>query len=509
MNFLAVIFPLIGFALQYYPRLFNNYFGIDVWTRLLETDAVRQNNHKIPDKIERGFIITGEFDYPPVFPWVLSWFPKRWIERYQGIVSPFFDALTNLAIYFIVMQTIGDVRVALAAQFVYTFIPMIVLENSSLTPRSLGYFLFTVAFYLQIVVYQWGGITEQPVVFLAALLVSLLVFLSHRFAAQSLFFIDIAATLALQSAIFLTIFLVAFALAFVVTRGYYLRVLRGHLFNIYFWIVNQEYRYWHQVKGNISAKRNPDFVGKIYYFLNKFAPFALFGVNFWIASAVGFVLAQATGFNLGVIVANNWIFLFSWWVIFFYLLAALVLSSKYLVCIGEGQRYLEMAAAPSAIIAGYLFVAFLGTPYAMLVIIVFVALNLGNLAMILLVQRTGVVKDRNRSLTPEMRKLFAAVNKLPGKPRILSIPHYMTTMLIYFTKADVLVNADNPGVMRINDIWPLITEPISAIVARHSITHVVIKESFASTKELKGFNGKEIFRADDIVVYAMQTKAAK
>lgn len=500
MFWLAFIFPAIGFLLQYYPRFFNNYFGIDVWTRLLETDAVRKANHTMPDKITEGFLIPGKFDYPPIFPWLFSYFPKKWLEKNQGLVSPFFDALTNVLVFIIAIHTIGDVRVALAAQVVYTFIPMIVLENSSLTPRSFGYFTFVLAFYAMCLVYQSGSLFTSPLYVLMAIVFSAVVFLTHRFASQSLVFIAIGATVFFQSASFFTIVLIAFTLAFVVTGGYYFRVLKGHMHNMLFWIVNRDYRYWHQVKGKVSVKKNTDFVGKIYYYLNRFAPLALFGVNFWVASAFIYILLLLTPLRGIVQTGNAWIFLFLFWIIFFYILAMAVLSTKYLLFLGEGQRYLEMSAVPTAIISGYLFIAFYDSPYRTLTIVIFVLLNLGNVAMVLLVQRAGVIKDRNRSLTPEMREIFTYINKLKTKPRMLCIPHYMTTMLVYFTKADVLVNADNEGVMELTGVFPIVTKEITEKIKKYKITHILIKESFAKKSEIRGIRGKAIFKAKDIIL---------
>ncbi|MBI4091744.1 MAG: hypothetical protein HY427_00860, partial [Candidatus Levybacteria bacterium] len=91
-HLVSLIFPVLSFALQVYPRFFNKYFGVDVWTRLLEIEHVKKAGHKIPGKIKKGFIIDGTFDYPIIFPWLFSFFPKKFLLEIQGFVSPFFDA---------------------------------------------------------------------------------------------------------------------------------------------------------------------------------------------------------------------------------------------------------------------------------------------------------------------------------------------------------------------------------------------------------------------------------
>src|SRR5258706_6585388 len=108
-----LIIPLVSFFLQSYPRLFNKYFGIDVWTRLIEIDHVKKAGHKIPGKIKNGFIIKGYFDYPIIFPWIFSFFPKKFLMNYQGFIAPIFDCLQNILVFFISFSLFHNVYVGL------------------------------------------------------------------------------------------------------------------------------------------------------------------------------------------------------------------------------------------------------------------------------------------------------------------------------------------------------------------------------------------------------------
>src|SRR3989344_8041942 len=94
-----IIIPLFSFVLQSYPRIFNRYFGVDVWTRMIEADILRNNNHKVPlKKIKNGFLLEGYFNYPTVFPWFLSFFPKKTLFEIQGFIAPIFDVLQNILV---------------------------------------------------------------------------------------------------------------------------------------------------------------------------------------------------------------------------------------------------------------------------------------------------------------------------------------------------------------------------------------------------------------------------
>src|SRR3989344_3050403 len=139
----GLIVPILGFALQSYSRLFNKYFGVDVWTRLIEIDLVRRNRHRIPGIVKSGFIIDGRFDYPPFFPFIMSFISKKKLGEIQGFVAPFFDSIQCFLVFLICMQLTGNFLISICAQLMYMTIPLIALENSYLTARSLGYLNFT------------------------------------------------------------------------------------------------------------------------------------------------------------------------------------------------------------------------------------------------------------------------------------------------------------------------------------------------------------------------------
>src|ERR1700710_142846 len=120
------LLAIIGFFLQSYPRFFNKFFGVDVWTRLLETDHVRKNNHKIPKQnLADQFIVDGYFDYPPVFPWMMSFIPRKALLKIQGFVAPFFDTLQSLFVFFLAFYLSHNVMIAIVAQAIYILTPVI------------------------------------------------------------------------------------------------------------------------------------------------------------------------------------------------------------------------------------------------------------------------------------------------------------------------------------------------------------------------------------------------
>lgn len=488
---IALLIPLVNFILQSYPRIFNKLFGVDVWTRLLETDHIRKNGHKIPQqKLAGQFIIDGYFDYPPIFPTLLSFLSKKALLNIQGFIAPFIDSLQVILVYFIAFIITGNMYLSLLAQTMYMITPMIALENSYLTPRALGYLNFSLAVIPLLFFLQNGN----PWLYIVGVFFTTLLFLTHRFAIQSFLFITIFFTFFLNTAVFMQSFLLGFALAVLLTKGYYLRVLKGHLFNIYFWIKNLDYRFAHQVRGVVKKSSQTDWVGKVYTFLSVFSPIAVFGLNPW--SLSGFAVIIAAIYHW--IVIPPILYLFAVWILFFYFFGVVVLKVKYLMPIGEGQRYMEMATVPASVLSAYIYFELLKTPYSTIATILLILLLSFNLALILFIQIKGVIKDRNRSITGDLMNVFNYINKQKDPVRIVCVPHQNTTMTIYHTKAQVLVNADNPGLMRVQEVYPMLTMPLQDLAKKYNLTHALVKESFVTLKELKLSDKDVVYASGDV-----------
>ncbi len=465
---------------------------MDVWTRLLEIAHVKKAKHGIPGKITKGFIIEGYFDYPILFPWIFSFFSKKMLLKIQGFVSPFFDILQNYLVFVLTYHFTSDLTTALISQLIYAATPMIPIENSYMTPRSLGYFMFTLAF-LPLLLFH---IDKNPFLLIVGFIFTTLLFITHRFALQSLLFISIFFTFIDKSFIYLGSFILGFITITFLTKGYYLRVLKGHIANIYFWVKNYKYRFAHQIYGNQKSK-NLDWVNKIYRLLSYFSPIFLLGINPWVISGALYLFLNLKPF---ISITRNEVFVrMSLWIIFFYIFAVIVLRVKRLIPIGEGQRYLEMTMVPSAMLSAILLRNLL-TAYGIVIGILFTTLVLASFVIILFIQIKGIIQDKNRSLTNELKRSFNYINKIAGTPRIMCIPHQITTMTVYNTKADVLVNADNPGLMKISDFYPILKKPIKELKKKYNLDYLLLRETFVKASELKIKNSKIVFKSGNVLL---------
>ncbi len=500
--FVGLIIPLVSYLFQVYPRFINRYFGVDVWSRMLEADFIRKNEHRIPmEKISDGFLVEGYFNYPPVLPWLLSFVPKKTLLSIQGFISPIFDILQNIFVFIAVLQLTDNLETALLAQLVYATIPLAILENSYLTPRSLGYLTFTAAFY-PLLLYS---LIPNPLYLALGFFFTLLCFFAHRFATQSLLFISIFFSVLDKNPIYLIVFFGAMTIAVVISKGFYLRVLEGHVANIYFWMKNYRYRFAHQVRGIEKGSKKRDFVSLIYYVLGTFTPVTLVFTNLWLLAPGLFLLDKFLNLNIipQNIIAQSLYLKLAMWAIFCYVLAVLILSIKYLQPIGEGQRYLEMALVPTVILSGVIFSALLKTDFKALAVMTFLLILCANIAVTIISQWMGIIHDRYRSLHKDMREVFAFINTIKPVPRILCIPHQITTMVVYNTKAKVLVDIQTGTLQRIPEVYPILRASVKDIAKKYNLNMLILKKYFASTEEL-GLNKKDlIFETEETQVFKL------
>lgn len=496
----GLIIPIISFLFEIYPRFINKYFGVDVWSRILEADYIRKNGHRIPmEKISDGFLLPGYFNYPPVLPWILSFISKKTLLKTQGFIAPIFDVLQNILVFVITLQLTTSIETAILAQLVYATIPLAVLENSYLTPRSLGYLSYTAAFY-PLLLYS---LVPNPLYLVLGFLFTVFCFFTHKFATQSLLFISFFFSIFDKNPFYLVIFFAAMLSAIIFSKGYYLRIFEGHIANIYFWMKHYKFRFAHQVRGLQKGRKKRDFVSLIYYILEVATPVTLLGVNLWLTVPLFFLIDRVFHFDIipQSIVAEPPFFKMAIWVLFNYVFAVLVLSIKYLHPIGEGQRYLEMAFAPTAILTAIIFSAVFATQYKTIAIALFLLMLFTNIVLTIVAQWFGIIHDKYRSLHKDMKEVFAFINKLKSQPRILCIPHQITTMVLYNTKAKVLVDIQAGTLQKVSDVFPVLQKPVKKIAKKYDLNYLILKKYYASMEELRLDRKSLIFETEETQIF--------
>ena len=476
---LSIPLALAAFILESYPRFINREYGVDIWTHLLYLKEYHRQK-RIPKRIENGFLVPGEYDYPPVFIWILSKLPFKLVEKYEFLFSPFFDLIHLILIFVLSYLFTSNILIAMLTQLLYILTPIIILENSSATPRSLGYTLFTVL--MTSVLYLREN--SNPYFLVLAIVSGSLIFLTHRFTTQSFLFFAVIFGVLWKSLIFPAIFVISFLAAVLISRGFYLKVLRGHIGNLKFWRRNIEYRFVHQVKGDIKQSENRDFIFRVYNRFLQFPPFVLEITSPWVLFVLYIFFFE---FPAGSIYS-----LMVLWVVVSYILALVTIWIPNLRFLGEGQRYLELSAFPAAFLAAIFLLSKLNLGIGLTLAIFYSVIGVLALVTIVVIQRKAIINEKLRTLTPEMKKMFAYLKSLKQKPRLLCIPHQITTNTIYHTGCPVFVNASYATIDEISDVYPYIRKPIRQIMKDHNLDYILLNQDYATILDLKLGSYKKI-----------------
>ena len=221
--FLIACFSIfsLAFLIRIYLLLKYKWVGKDSFYNFLVAQEIRKKR-KLPDIINK-FVVPERYDYPPLLHWFLSLFKDKYHQKLQYI-SPIFDMVTGIIIFCFCFY-IFDSQIAILAITLYFFTPYTFDISFSLSARSVGN-SFLVISLLSLFLYLTYGFIFA---FIISIMFSTLVLLTHRLTTQSLIFVLLSISIGYYSIIPLFIILCSFLFALLFSKGFYYRVLKGHI----------------------------------------------------------------------------------------------------------------------------------------------------------------------------------------------------------------------------------------------------------------------------------------
>jgi len=219
-----ILLVLLILGLQILSRFIllkrNIWLGKDSFYHLIVARYVRKEK-KLPETID-SFVFKEDYNYPPLLHLILSLFNEKYDQKLQ-FITPIFDIVTGLVI-FGCFYYLFNYSVALLILVIYILTP-ITLDNSiSLSPRGIANTFF-VGSLLSLLLY----LTSYNLIFLLlAVFLASLVYITHRLTTQALWFVLISLTIFLHSIYPLLVLFLAIILAIVITKGFYIKSLKGH-----------------------------------------------------------------------------------------------------------------------------------------------------------------------------------------------------------------------------------------------------------------------------------------
>lgn len=493
---IGIFVAAVSFYIQVRPRIKNRYFGIDTWRHLAVADYIRMHK-KYPHLMPEHYLIDEPSDYPPLLRILLSFIPKNILEKCQWLVSPLFDFLHNLLLFAVVYILSKNLTLAVTVQIIYMVSPLIIMENSSLTTRPLASLLFSIVFFSMLVC----SITASSLWLVLSVLFLCILILSHRMSLQALVWLVLFFSFYERTFIYIEIFCLGFVLAVFVSRGYYLKVLRGHIAMLDFWRRNIKNRYAHQVRGFMEkGQGNPDIVFRIYQLVRNLPLLAVLAANpFIVIAPLVFVVRKKLFPHFDFMgLPEELFFKMYLWSSAMTVIAVLVRQIKALEFIGEGERYLEYSAFPTAIVCSVIFLNGFNSEYKWLFAAAFLTVGLlGSFLPALFIQDKVVAKDTQRSVRPALSRIFKFLNTRQEEVRLMTIPLYLADAAMYFTKAKVLsTDSSIAHVVNYPDFFPVLKKPLGEIMRRYNINYLLINENYVKLSEL-ALEEKKVVKRED------------
>jgi hypothetical protein len=481
----GIAVSLLGYLIQVRPRFYNRYFGVDTWRNLSIADYIRRHK-RLPDELPK-YMLKGPFDYPPLLNILLALFPKRFVEDYQGFISPLFDFLNNIVVFAVTYLLTNDLSVAVFAQLAYALTPITAIENSSLNARSLGGLLFSLSFLSGI----FYSINHKPLMLILAIVATTALLFSQKMAAQTLFLLSFGFSVLEKNFIYLIIVGLSAILAVLISGGFYLRILRGQFSVLkYFRLIIKD-RYSHQVRGALPTLKNRDFIELIKATIRQYPLFALIGscplialgffISIWmLLYPANSLLAHYPGLSL---ICRK----FALWLVLLYSYGIITAWLKPFQFLGEGMKYIVYAALPSSFIVSVTATGLLINSNNPNLLLFVIAILLFSLLQINLLQNQGVIKDTTRTITASLRQVMDFLEKQPGEVRLATIPFSLSDSIAYFTKSNILssdsayVLAHNPDYL---DYYPVLRKPLEGMLNKHGINYFLVDKNYVNLNEL-------------------------
>jgi len=454
---LAIIsFCLVCFATRSLFAWRFRLVGIDSWVHLLAAEEIRLNGFRIPkEHLASHFILRGTIAYPPLLHYLIAIFPTRAFLFLSRYLSAFFDAVHVALLFALVKLLTGEFLPASLAATAFVFTPRSFEESLSLTPRPLGSLLLTLTL-ASLLLSQTTFQGHVQLLFLISAFACALVLLCHKMATQALAFLALSLTLA-GLWVSVLVLITGFALATAISRGYTLKMIREHLAILRFWS-----RYVAQLGSQIRIT-----VGKI-RFLGASNPWSVYPLLvLFFLPPVGVSYVRLISY-------------FAIWSIVALLLAIVTSLWKRVMFLGQGVRYLDYAAFPSAVVVGIM------STYVSQDLL-FYGLFVGLLAISIVKMRrsfrtTSRLKDY--VLSSDLLDCIEAIRESP-RDNVLCIPATLTAAVAYFARKRVL-NTSSPyaygelfSIFTVAGYVPIM--PIEQIVRKYEIGLILVERTLEAS----------------------------
>jgi len=461
-----------GLLVRLRPFRINPKLGVDNWYWLLCAEDARRRR-RLPARLPYFMLEPDEQWYPPLYAGILALFPTGLLERHGGKVSQIIDMLHCLLIYVGVLAVAKNVPLALLAGLSYAVAYTPMIWNTQLQPRGLGNLMLTLAvgglwFYSQ---------THSPLVWAGVVGLSTAILFLHKMTTQMWLVYVFGFGLWARDWTIPALLPACVVCAVVVSKGFYVKVLRAHWDIVSFWHENIRFLGSHQYYESTRYGKD-DFVSTALHqptlrgFVSKCR--TLFQCQVFVlllpVLAAGTALSSAPRSGGGV---EGFLW---WWLGLTLMWCLLTTFVPYFTALGAGVLYLYQSFFPLFVLAGLmvqrvpapalvcLFVAWCGAMY----------LSMRQYARYL----KSLASSQGDGLSEDLGKVLDHLKGLPNDG-VFCIPFTLPDVTAYRTRKKVFWGGHGYGFRTMLDpYFPIMREDVVQTLTHRPLSYVLCQRDY-------------------------------
>ncbi|MBA5867365.1 MAG: hypothetical protein GDA67_11805 [Nitrospira sp. CR1.3] len=459
----------VGLLIRLLPNwLAKGVLGVDHWYWKTYIESYRANK-RFPPQLPQYLLDQHQW-YPPVFPLIVAVLPDSFFDRFNHLIAIAIDLCRMvfvLAASFWITE--GNAMAMVVAGLLYATSPMLVSYNTQLNPRGLGALLLDSALCLSLWAESAGG--SLAIGGIIALLAGGIL-LTHKMTTQLFWFLCLSMGLILGDWRFLLLIPLSIGVAILLSRGFYLDVLKAHWDIVTFW--NRNWR-WLQAH---PVKESPIYGEPGFETPTRFYRRGLPGIMRHLQYLVGFcpaawiILAGAFVGGLQLSVAS-YRFVALWGALCL-AFSLLTLSVPFMKCLGSGYFYLYNAAFPAALMGALIHRSLPDWEGVIWFAVV------ANLLALGLYYRTVV-----RSKRPQPDGSFDhALEFLKAAPKgtVMCLPLQWSDVVAYKTEQAVLTGGHGYGFKLFEPLFPRLMMPIQEVIRKFDVRYLITMEGYLTDR---------------------------
>lgn len=478
----TLLLILLGLAIRFRPFWINPNLGVDHWYWLLCAEDVKRRR-KLPPRLPYFMLEIEEQWYPPLYAGLLSLLPMKWLEKHGGKLSQSIDLLQAIVIFLSVYWVSNNTIIAFLSGLSYMIAYFPMSCNIQLQPRSLANLLLTLVmvglwFYIDTGSFAiWGGV----------LVISLVLLFLHKMTVQM--WVIYILGFGIWDWKILLLLPAAVLLAIIVSKGFYIKMLRAHWDIVSFWHENINFLLGHQYyESPLYYKR--DELRPIPWQHNSAKRFFLRLLGIPQYNVFALLLLPLIYFAITHPQGRLEIFLWTW-VVLTYLWAFSTTLFPYFKALGTGSFYVYYTYFPLFLLSG-ISTRFMPVSFRWW-LFVFWAISLSFSIIAWVRFCKSIARSKTASVGEDFREVLSYLKNLP-KDGVFCIPFHLLDATAYWTRKKVFWGGHSYGFHKLlKPYFPIMRADVKDTLRKKPLNYLLFWRGYLnSLKDIGLEEGEDI-----------------